>query len=247
MTIEEIAAENNLLSALRGADMDALLPQLRHRELPAGRTLYHPGDQVETVYFPCGQALVSFMILMESGKFVETALIGREGAVGGIVSQGRLPAYAHCMVQAAGDFLTLPSSALEDLKGNSPGIRHLFARYSDCVVAQIFQAAACNAAHSVEQRTAKWLMSVVERTGEDIVPLTQEQMASMLGIGRSYMSRVLHTLRSLGVVEIGRRTVRVIDRDLLKETACECNSAVRAHFEDVLRGVYPAEVCAETD
>ncbi len=245
MTIEAIAGENNLLSAFRAADLALLLPLLRHRELPAGRTLYHPGDHVETVYFPCGPALASFMILMESGKFVETALIGREGAVGGVVSQGRLPAYAHCVVHAGGDFLTLSSAALEELKGQSSGIRHLFARYSDCMVAQIFQAAACNAAHSVEQRAAKWLLSVVERTGEDDIPLTQEQMASMLGIGRSYMSRVLHGLRAVGVLDISRRSLRVVDRDLLKTLACECNSAVRAHFDDVIRGVYPPEMAGE--
>ncbi|MXO99479.1 helix-turn-helix domain-containing protein [Altererythrobacter xixiisoli] len=213
--------------------------------MPVERTLYHPGDQVETVYFPCGASLASFMILMESGKFVETALIGREGAVGGIVSQGRLPAYAHSVVQAAGDFLFLSSATLEELKDQAPGIRYLFARYSDCVVAQILQAAACNAAHSVEQRAAKWLLSVVERTEDDVIPLTQEQMASMLGVGRSYMSRVLHALKSTGALDIGRRTLRVRDRDLLKALGCECNAAVRAHFEEVLRGVYPTEVAGE--
>lgn len=232
---------NNLLRALRPADLELIRPGLQEIEAAAGTVLYDPGDNVRTVYFPCGPALVSFMILLEDGRGVETALIGREGAVGGIVSQGRLPAYARCVVQFSGTFYRIASADLEDCKTRSPTLRHLFARYADCVVAQIFQSTACNAAHTIEQRTAKWLLAAIDRTGDHAVPLTQEQLAGMLGVGRSYISRVIQALKVRGILETRRGRMHVRNMPALHSLACRCNEAVKAHFDDVLCGVYPTE------
>ena len=93
---------------------------------------------------------------------------------------------------------------LEKAKQQSPTLGNLFSRYADCLAAQIFQAGACNAAHSIEQRTAKWLISAVERTGGPDIPLTQEQLAVMLAVGRSYISRVLRILKQRGILEFRR-------------------------------------------
>src|SRR6478609_2185544 len=101
---------------------------------------------------------------------------------------------------------------------------------------------ACNAIHSIEQRTAKWIISAMERTdGEDVVPLTHEQLATLLGVGRSYTSRVIQTFKAEGVPEPRRGSILVIDRDALQRRACLCNESVKNHFEEVLRGVYPTE------
>lgn len=232
---------NNLLRALHADDLAMLTPHLRPWHADAGAVLYEPGDQVQTVYFPCGPSLVSYMVMLEDGRGVETALVGREGALGGIVSQGRLPAYARAMVQFPGAFYRLEARELEQAKAQSATLRHLFARYADCLVAQIFQSVACNAAHTIEQRTAKWLVAALERTGDHDVPLTQEQLASMLGVGRSYISRVVQTMKSRGVLETRRGGVRVRDMDELQGLSCGCNEAVRHHFDDVLQGVYPSE------
>ena len=117
----------------------------------------------------------------EDGRDVETILIGREGAVGGIVSQGFLPAYTRIMVKFAGPFVRLPVGKLDAAKESST-MRNIFARYADCMLAQIFQSTACNAIHSIEQRTAKWIISAMERTdGDDVVPLTHEQLATLSG------------------------------------------------------------------
>ena len=114
--------------------------------------LYSPGDDVETVHFPCGPSLASYMVPNEDGRDVETILIGREGAVGGIVSQGFLPAYTRIMVKFAGPFVRLPVGKLDAAKAKSRTLSNIFARYADCMLAQVFQSTACNAIHSIEQR-----------------------------------------------------------------------------------------------
>ncbi len=135
------------------------------------------------------------------------------------------------------------SEDLEAAKPKSLSIRHLFARYSDCVMAQVFQSVACNAAHSVEQRAAKWLIAATERTSDSRVPLTQEQFAEMLGVGRSYVSRVMGALKDRGLIDGERGAIKVLDMDGLRGAACNCQDSVRRHFDEVLQGVYPdAEV-----
>ena len=162
--------------------------------------------------------------------------------MGGIVSQGSLPAYSRIAVKFRGPFMRMPIGKLELAKLKSPGLRDVFARYADCLLAQIFQSTACNAIHSIEQRTAKWIISAMDRTGSDLVPLTHEQLAGMLGVGRSYASRVIQTFKVDGILETRpgaipgpqpgcpRRQVMPVQRISLK-----------THFEEVLRGVYPTE------
>jgi hypothetical protein len=240
---ENAAAEsgNNLLRALRPADAAILNPYLEPWIGGRGQIIYEPGDPVLCVYFPCGPSMISYLVVLQNGMAVETALIGREGAVGGIVSKGRLPAFARAEVQFPGPFLRMQVADLEEAKQQSPTLGNLFSRYADCLAAQVFQAGACNAAHSIEQRTAKWLVSAVERTGGPDIPLTQDQLALMLAVGRSYISRVLRSFKQRGILEIRRGSLVIRDYDELRAMACECNESVRAHFEEVLSGVYPTE------
>lgn len=248
MNVESIDAHiaadgtgNNLLRALRRDDMALLQPFLHEWKADRGTILYQPGDSVDWVYFPCGSSIISFLVVLEDGQAVETALVGREGAVGGVVSQGRLPAYARAQVQFGGSFLRMRSAELEQAKMSSLTLRHLFARYADCLMAQIFQAVACNATHSIEQRTAKWLKTAMDRTGDHVVPLTQEQLAEMLGVGRSYISRILQQLKKRGFLSIERGRLTVTDLVALEGLACGCNYSVLEHFDEVLCGVYPIE------
>lgn len=232
---------NNLLSLLKPADLALLEPQLTALEVAAGDILYEPGDDVRFVHFPTGPALLSFMVLFEGGGSVETAMIGREGAVGGIVSQGQLPAYAQTVVQYPGILLRMKTSALEAAKDKSPTLGHLFARYADCVVAQIFQSVACSAAHSVEQRAARWLLAAHDRTDDLEIHITQERFSDMLGAGRSYISRVIATLKAADAIQTSPGRIRIADRSRLDRHSCNCTAEVRAHFDQVLRNVYPPE------
>jgi hypothetical protein len=248
LTRRDVAAEindrpyNNLLRRLDRADFALIESHLVQARAEANDLLYNPGANVETVHFPCGPCLASFLVPNEDGRDVETILVGREGAVGGIVSQGFLPAYTRITVKFGGPIARLPVSRLEAAKTRSASLRNIFARYADCMLAQMFQSTACNAVHSIEQRAAKWIVSAMERTdGDGVVPLTHEQLATLLGVGRSYASRVIQIFKAENIIETRRGSIVVRNFDALKQRSCLCNEAVKSHFEEVLRGVYPTE------
>jgi hypothetical protein len=233
---------NNLLRRLNASDFALIAPHLAVEEANANELLYNPGDDVAIIHFPCGPSLASFMVPNEDGRDVETILVGREGAVGGIVSEGYLPAYTRIVVKFGGQFMRLPVGKLNAAKTKSVTLHNIFARYADCMMAQMFQSTACNAIHSIEQRTAKWIISAMERTnGDSVVPLTHEQLSTLLGVGRSYTSRVIQTFKAEGVLETRRGSILILDPDALRIRACLCNESVKNHFEEVLRGVYPTE------
>jgi CRP-like cAMP-binding protein len=234
----EIRPANNLLRALRPKDYALLEPALQPWDGRPRGFLYDAADNMDTVYFPCGRSLVSLLAKTDRERAVETIHIGREGVVGGIASRGRLPAYARMVVHSSGPFLRLRASDLEAAALRSLPLRHLFARYADCLLAQMLQSIACNAIHPVEQRAAKWIVAAMDRTGDDMVALTQDQLAAMLGIGRSYASRVIRSFRTAGILATRRGGLQVRSRDALERRSCSCNDAVKAHFDAVLQGVY---------
>ncbi|MGJ4940894.1 Crp/Fnr family transcriptional regulator [Bradyrhizobium sp. HKCCYLS1011] len=244
-TLARERPDNNLLRRLSPADYALIAPYLTEDHAAPNELLYSPGDDVQIVHFPCGPALTSYLVANEDGRDVETILVGREGAVGGIVSEGYLPAYTRIVVKFGGPFARLPVARLAAAKLQSKTLRNVFARYADCMLAQMFQSTACNAIHSIEQRTAKWIISAMERTdGNGTVPLTHEQLATLLGVGRSYASRVIQTFKAEGILDTRRGAIMVRAADALKHRSCLCNEAVKGHFEEVLRGVYPTDQAA---
>jgi CRP-like cAMP-binding protein len=230
---------NTLIDALRPREWNLLVPHLQTWTGAIGRTMQAPGSQVEWAYFPIGKAMASYRISFGDGREVETAVIGREGAVGGIVSRGHLPAFALAVVLFGGTFARISIRDLEALKAEEPAIAALFNRYADCLLAQVFQSNACNASHTLEQRAARWLIAACERTGSDELTLTQEQLAGLLGVGRSYTTRVIGRFKAEGVVETQRGRLTVVDPENLTAMACDCNTIIRSHFDTVLKGVYP--------
>ena len=236
---------NNLLRRLSAADFAQLAPYITLEDTAANDLLYSPGDDVQVVHFPCGPSLATFLVPNEDGRDVETILVGREGAVGGIVSEGFLPAYTRICVKFGGPFARINVAKLEAAKLRSPSLRNVFARYADCMLAQIFQSTACNAIHSIEQRAAKWILAAMERTGDHLVPLTHEQLATMLGVGRSYTSRVIQIFKAEGVLETRRGALLVRDFEALGARSCLCNEAIKQHFETVLQGIYPSGAPAD--
>ncbi|MES2206854.1 MAG: Crp/Fnr family transcriptional regulator [Pseudomonadota bacterium] len=230
---------NNLLSALSEKDLSLLQPHLITSHVEKGQVLYNPGDLVTSTYFPCDATLISFFVVLNDSKIVETTLIGREGAVGGIVSQGNIAAYCKAEVQHAGVVLCIKSKALEEAKSQSPTLHHFFARYADCLMSQIFQSVACNAAHTIEQRLAKWILSANDRTNNNILSLSQEHLSNMLGVGRSYLTRVISAMKEKNAISTTRGKIHIQNKSLLESIACDCNNAVKKHFEEVLNGIYP--------
>ncbi len=230
---------NNLLAALASDDFRLLAPVLEEKRISTGVTLFEAGDIIENAYFPCDKALVSYRVSFADGRLVEVALVGREGAVGGIVSNGRLPAFSRAITQNGGTFFRVGLRDLDLLKSRAPGLRNLFTRYADCLMAQIYQATACNAAHSIEARCAKWMLATIDRTESKTLALTHEQLAILLGVGRSYASRILLGMKSAGVLHLSRGRIVVDDCAALESIACNCDSLVREHFDTVLAGIYP--------
>ncbi len=235
MTIDS----NSLLESLHKDDFDRIAPALSRVTFARGARIYEPGDMIEQCYLPCGSAIASYFVVMEDGMSVETAMVGREGALGGIVSHGRLPAFARASALHEGTFLKISLAELDRVKSERPSVARLFTRYADCFVAQIFQSVACNATHRIEQRAARWLCSAVERTGRNELVMTQEQLGSLLGVGRTYVSRVLQRFKIAGLIRLRRGGLEVRDEAALRQWACRCNATIRSHFDEVLRGVYP--------
>lgn len=230
---------NNLLDALAPPDRDAIMAVARRVQLTTGDLLYDLGDPVEHCYFPCGAAIASYLVVMDDGLAIETAMVGSDGALGGIVSHGHVPSFSRSVVLRGGLFLKVPLVALDAVKEENPPVARLFARFADCFLAQVFQSVACNAAHTIEQRAARWLLAAIERTGGRDVAINQEQLGALLGVGRSYTSRVLQRLKAAGLVTIYRGGVEVPDPAGLAAIACSCNARVRSHYQNVLGGIYP--------
>jgi CRP-like cAMP-binding protein len=230
---------SDLLECLTEEDFGAVRRGVTEIRLLAGEVLYDPGDDVDYCYFPRGEAIASYFVVLDNGTAVETVLIGREGAIGGIVSHGSAPSYARAVVIHDGTFWKVPVRELEQARRENTGIDSLLSRYADCLMAQVFQSIACNAVHTIEQRAAKWLVAAVDRIGRDDVTMTQEQLASMMGIGRSYASRVIQRLKREGLLRTRRGGIRVLDREGLRDHACSCNDHVKRHFEAAMGGVYP--------
>lgn len=238
MDVLALEKRNDLLDLLEAHDRRLLDQGQEEVQLKAGVVLYEPGHAIDHCYFPTGSALCSFVVEVDKGIAVETILIGREGVVGGIVSAGHLPAFARAIILHGGMFKRISLRDLEAAKRSSPAIGHLFARYTECVMAQVLQSIACNAAHTIEQRAAKWLLAAVDRMGRPSVTMTQEQLASMMGVGRSYASRVLQRFKHDGLLRTRRGGVEVLDRDGLAVRACSCNEQVDEHFQKVLCHIY---------
>ncbi|MBE7203780.1 MAG: Crp/Fnr family transcriptional regulator [Parafilimonas terrae] len=239
MLIDSSASTGNLLlDALAAADRAMVTPHLEPVSYAKAATVFEAGHEVTHVTFPCDYTTIALVITTRDGRTAETATIGHEGAVGGIVSQGRVPASATAMVQVSGPMLRLGISRFEEMVSQSASLRDLFARYADCFLAQLLQTAACNALHPIEQRCLRWLLTLQDRLRDDTLPITHETLAAMLGVQRTYLTRILRMLQDQGLIRVGRGRITIVDRPKVEAAACECHARVRLHCETVLDTVY---------
>lgn len=239
MTLED----NDLLGSLPLEEGDLLSARSVPMTFRAGDILFEPGDPLEAVYIPLGTSLVSFVVSIDGGLPVETALIGREGLIGS-PNGGDSSAFARVTVVLGGKFLRISAGDIDSAKRQSPAIASLFARYADCFLAQILQSVACNAVHTLEQRAARWLTAVVDRTGDRNISLTQEQLGALLGAGRSYTSRQIQRFKSQHLLRTRRGGIIIVDYEGMLDRACTCHRRVRQHYDKVLRNGISAEATA---
>ncbi len=221
---------NRLLSALPPGDLGLLTPHLEQVVLPPRSVLFEPGEVVRHTHFPAAGTVISMVGVMEDGRSAELAVVGCEGAVGGVISTGGQPASSRCVTQAAGAALRLDCARLHAARQASTPLRDLLHRLSDTVLAQVMQSAACNALHGAEERACRRLLEFHDRLGSDELPLTHEQLGELLGVRRTTVTRVLGDLTTGGAIETRRGRIVIRDRRKLEAGACECRSVLRGHL-----------------
>jgi CRP-like cAMP-binding protein len=230
---DEAFAGNRLLSTFSREARALIEPYGEMVELAAGEAVLTRGADVQASLFPVGPTMMSLTVELSGGRSAEVASIGREGAVGGIVSCGHAPAFSHAEVLVPGPAFRVPMESLEDAKKRSAFISNLFCRYSDFLLATVMQSVVCNAFHSIPERAARWLLHAQDRAG-DRIELTQEGFAGLLGVQRTTVNAVVQDLSAEGLIATGRGRIHVTDRAGLKRRACECYDRLEEHFGGVI-------------
>jgi CRP-like cAMP-binding protein len=233
-----VSAQNRLLAALNPQEQPLLGARLTPVTLEKGALLYEPGDMVDTVYFP-DDCVISLMTLMESGGAIESAMIGREGALGLMSAVSPRQSLSRAMVQVPGRARRISAAHLHRAWEQSAQIRDLIDRHNEALFAHAIHSVACNALHSVEARFCRWLLSCHDRIDANTVSLTQEFLADMLGVQRTTVTVVARALQAAGLIRYRRGVVDILDRAGLEAIACECYRAVRRVQERLLPEPFP--------
>lgn len=226
-------AGNRLLSTFVTEARGLLEPFGELVELESGDVVLQRGEQPQSTLFPIGATVIAMCTELRDGRSVEVASVGREGALGGIISCGEAPAFARAIVLVGGQAFRVPMDTLEEAKRGSRFIANIFCRYSDYLLSQVMQSVACSTFHSINQRAARWLLHAQDRAG-DRLELTQEAFAGLLGVQRTTLNAVVQSLQQEGLIATGRGVVRVTDRVGLKHRACECYQRLEDHFSAVI-------------
>jgi CRP-like cAMP-binding protein len=220
------AVKNSILSSLPAREFNLLRPHLEAIELPHHAILHEAGEILEFAYF-LNEGLASLVVLTRDGKSVEVAIVGHEGMVGTPLTVGINRGPYRVIMQLAGNGLRMKSAALIDTLETAPELRRSLNRYALVQGLQIAQIAACNRLHEIEQRLARWLLMCQDRVDADVLSITHEFLAQMLGTGRPSISLAAGMLQRAGVITNLRGTVKIVDRKSLERAACECYRAMQ--------------------
>jgi len=229
--LDDTSKFNRFLAALPPADFALLAPHLRAITLERGAVLYETGADIEHVYFP-HSSMISLVAVMQNGATVETVTLGRDGAVGITAGLGSSHAFGRAVVQLPGAAARISVPHFRSATKESAAIHDLVVRYNDLLTAQVQQSVACNALHMLEPRLCRWLLQTHDCVDGDMIPLTQESLAQMLGVRRTTVTITARLLQSAGMIRYRRGLVRIVDRAALEDAACECYAAVRQHVEE---------------
>ncbi|MBW0143700.1 Crp/Fnr family transcriptional regulator [Sphingomicrobium clamense] len=227
--------DNRLLAMFPEAVKEALGPHAEYVHLNHGDVLFKSGEDIKHTYFPYAPTMISLLVDLDDRRRVEVASIGMEGAIGGIVSCGELPAFSRAQISVAGGALKASHEKIEELKAESPFLRNLYCRYADYLLSQVMQSVACSAFHPIEARAARWLLTAQDRAGSRL-ELTQEALAGLLGVQRTTVNAVARELQEDGLINYSRGVITLTDRDELEHRTCECYHRVEDHFKAVLGG-----------
>lgn len=220
---------NFILAALNGPELERLAAHLEPVTLRLGDVIYGPNQHISYAYFPT-TSIISLQYIMDTGACAEAAEVGNEGMLGLPILLGANSTPNTAIVQTAGHAYRLEQRVLKQ-EFNSAGVfQRLLLRYTQAMMTQMFQTAACNRHHSIEQQLCRWLLLTVDRIPSGELLMTQELVANMLGVRRESITEAAGSLQTAGAIRYRRGHISVLDRKKLEATTCECYSVVRNEF-----------------
>lgn len=232
---------NHLLAALSAVEMERLTGHLELVSLPLGEMLYGPGEPLRHAYFPT-TAIVSLHHLMASGASAEFAAVGNEGVVGTAIFMGTNTDLNWAVVQMAGHAYRIQSHVLVEEFQRAGGMMRLLLRYTDALMMQIGMTAACNRHHTVEQQLCRWLLLASDRLSSGELVITQELIASMIGVRREGIVGAAKKLQQADIIRYRRGHVTVLERAGLERRVCECYSVIKKELGRLLSDMACLEV-----
>lgn len=229
-------SQNHLLAALPTAEFEALAAHLELVPMPLGEILYEPGEKLQYAYFPT-TSIVSLHYVTESGASAETAGVGNEGVVGISLFMGGESTPSSAVVQTAGHAYRLKGQLLRDEFCRAGLMQRLLLRYTQALLTQMAQTAVCNRHHSLEQQLCRWLLLTLDRMPTNELIMTQELVASILGVRREGITEAAGNLQRAGFISYRRGHIAVLDRSGLETRACECYAVVKKELDRLLPDV----------
>jgi CRP-like cAMP-binding protein len=230
------SSQNQLLAALPAAEFERLAGRLERVPMRLGDMLYEPGEQLQHAYFPVS-CIVSLHYVMATGASASVAGVGHEGMVGISLFMGGNTTPSSAVVQTAGVAYRLERRLLKEEFERSGAMQHLLLRYTQALITQMTQTAVCNRHHSVEQQLCRWLLVTLDRIPSGQIVMTQELVASMLGVRREGVTEAAGRLQAAGVIRYRRGHITVLERAGLESRSCECYDVVRKEFARLLSDV----------
>jgi len=225
--------QNQLLFALADADWRRWSLRLELVDLPSGRVLSESGSTPAFVHFPI-TAIVSLLYMTQDGGSAEIAVVGNDGVVGIPLFMGGNATPSRAVVQSAGLAYRLPASmARSEIDRGGPAVAVLL-RYTQALIAQVAQTAACNRYHSIDQQLARRLLLGLDRSASDHLVMTQEGAAHLLGVRREGITAAAHKLQQAGVISYTRGRISVLDRPRLEKHTCECYAVAKREYDRLL-------------
>lgn len=224
---------NKLLATLSQEEYERLLPNMEHMPLPYKQIIYGPNEPIKHVYFP-KSGIISLLTVLGDGGTVEVATVGNEGMIGIPLLLGVDQTPAETIVQVPGECLRMKVDVFrKEVFPGSP-LHNLLLRYTQALINQIAQTAACNRLHSVEERACRWLLLSHDRVDSDQFPITQEFLAQMLGVRRASVSVVAAILQKAGLIRYHRGNMTILDRQGLEDGSCECYQVLKQEYTRLL-------------